>query len=144
MAPSLLSLGFMASFPYWAGMPSLPTGFPPCKGPEDCHSRPILSPIYLYNFCGLTALQSDPLFNACLVLWAEFHRFRSRLQPFFLIFIDFGFGWIWSLLHQHPKNFLLFALFCFRLGLVITAPAPSQTFLIFVFVFCFAFGFLPL
>ena len=62
VAPSLLSLGFMASFPYWAGMPSLPTGFPPYKGPEACHSRPILSPIYIYNFCGLTALRSDPLF----------------------------------------------------------------------------------
>ena len=60
--PSLLSLGFIASFPYWAGMPSFPTGFPPYKGPEDCHSRPILSPIYIYNFCGLTALRSDPLF----------------------------------------------------------------------------------
>ena len=60
--PSLLSLGFSASFPYWAGMPSLPTGFPPYKGPEDCHSRPILSPIYLYNFCGLTELRSAPLF----------------------------------------------------------------------------------
>ena len=62
VAPSLLSLGFIASFPYWAGMPSLPTGFPPYKGPGDCHSRPILSPIYIYNFCGLTALRSDPLF----------------------------------------------------------------------------------
>ena len=69
VAPSLLSLGFMASFPYWAGMPSLPTGFPPYKEAEGLSFQTDPCLIYHYSFCGLTALQSDPLFFLMFVLF---------------------------------------------------------------------------
>ena len=74
---------------------------------------------YIYlQFLWVDCIAVRPsFFNVCLVLWAEFHRFRSRLQPFF--------------------SFLLILVW---LGLVIAAPAPFQNFLLFVlfcaFVFC--------